>query len=95
MEHQTTNVNSILRDRAKHYGKYSVGVECRAQILDALNMKYKETHKEDMPEYLRIMFTDLALKLMRAASDPTHKDSWIDLEGYAKIIKGVMVDGKK
>ena len=38
------------------------------------------------------MFGDVVLKLMRIASDPNHKDSYIDLAGYAKIIKEYNVD---
>ena len=38
------------------------------------------------------MFGDVVLKLMRIASDPNHQDSYIDLAGYAKIIKEYTVD---
>jgi hypothetical protein len=41
------------------------------------------------------MFSDLALKMMRIASDPTHLDSYIDLEGYARIIKEAQINGSK
>jgi len=91
---KSNDTNKVLRNRAKIYGKYSNGVQTRAVILAALNTKYKETHKKDLPEDLRIMFGDIALKLMRCASDPSVADSWVDLAGYAKLVKEVMVDGK-
>ena len=92
MEHKTTNVDAILAERANSYGSYGAGVECRAKILDALNEKHVETQGTDLPEGLRIMFGDVVLKLMRIASDPNHQDSYIDLAGYAKIIKEYSVD---
>lgn len=92
MEHKTTNVDEILEERATSYGGYGAGVECRAKILAALNEKHIETQGTDLPEGLRIMFGDLVLKLMRIASDPNHQDSYIDLAGYAKIIKEYSVD---
>ena len=88
MEHITTNVDEILKQRGAVYGSYGNGVKCRAAILNALNDKHKECHcGENLPEEIRIMFSDIALKLMRIASDPSHTDSYIDLAGYAKIIK--------
>lgn len=92
MEHKTTNVDEILEERATSYGGYGAGVECRAKILAALNEKHIETQGTDLPEGLRIMFGDVVLKLMRIASDPNHQDSYIDLAGYAKIIKEYSVD---
>lgn len=92
MEHKTTNVDEILTKRATSYGSYGAGVECRARILNALNEKHIETQGTDLPEGLRIMFGDVVLKLMRIASDPNHQDSYIDLAGYAKIIKEYSVD---
>ena len=92
MEHKTTNVDEILEERATSYGGYGAGVECRAKILAALNEKHIETQGTDLPEGLRIMFGDVVLKLMRIASDTNHQDSYIDLAGYAKIIKEYTVD---
>ena len=92
MDHKTTNVDEILKERGATYGSYGAGVECRARILNALNEKHIETQGTDLPEGLRIMFGDVALKLMRIASDPTHQDSYIDLAGYSKIIKEYVVD---
>ena len=90
-----TNTNKVLEQRGAIYGKYSTGVKWRAEILYALNNIYKETHKgANMSEELRIIYGDLVLKLMRSASDPTHLDSWVDLDGYSKLIKEMIVDGE-
>lgn len=87
LAHSTTDASEVLKARGMIYGSYRQGVECRAKILEALNDKHLETQGKPLPEDLRIMFSDLALKLMRLASDPTHLDSYVDLEGYAKLIK--------
>lgn len=92
MEHTTTNIDEILKQRGAIYGSYGAGVRCRALILNALNDKHLECNGTDLPEELRIMFSDIALKLMRIASDPYHIDSYVDLAGYAKIIKEYKVE---
>ena len=96
MEHTTTNIDEILKQRGAVYGSYGAGVKCRAKIIEALNDKHKECHHgDDLPEELVVMFSDIALKLMRIASDPSHKDSYVDLAGYAKIIKEYKVPDTK
>lgn len=82
-------VDEILEQRANVYGSYKTGVKVRASIVDALMFKYNETHpKADVEEKARIniMFTDLAIKLMRFAAEPMYEDSLQDLQGYAKLI---------
>lgn len=87
VENPTSTVDSILADRGAVYGSYYGGVECRATMMEALNNKHIETKGCDLPESVRVVFSDILLKLMRAASDPMHEDSWIDLAGYSKIIQ--------
>jgi len=84
------SVDSVLAQRATIYGSYSGGIDCRASILEALNTKHNETMGYDLPEDIRIIFGDLVLKLMRAASDPSHLDSWLDLAGYSRLIHEMM-----
>jgi hypothetical protein len=85
-EDNRDSVKDILATRATVYGSYYDGVECRGQIMHALNEKHISTKNCDLPENVRVVFSDLVLKLMRAASDPMHADSWLDLAGYAKLI---------
>lgn len=94
MDHTTTNTDEVLKERGKTYGKYSDGVKCRAEILSSLNDIHLKKHGEELPFELIVLFSDMALKMMRIASDPKHKDSWIDLNGYAKLAKEMQVDGK-
>lgn len=90
-QHNSSDVDEVLENRGQIYGRYSDGVACRASILDALETTYGLTHNyEPLPSDLRVMYSDLVLKLMRSASDPSHLDSWVDLAGYAKLIKNTM-----
>jgi len=84
-----TNVNKVLTQRGKIYGRYDKGVVCRATIMGALKQLYKINNHKDMPEDMSIMFGDIVLKMMRAVTAPEHTDSWVDLAGYAKLIKDV------
>lgn len=81
----------VLTDRAKIYGSYEDGIKARADIMKSLDTLYAERHGNPMPSQLRVMYTDLTLKLMRSCQDPMHLDSWVDLEGYAKLIKDTMI----
>lgn len=84
-----TNVNKVLTSRGKIYGRYDYGVEFRATVMGALKQLYKKNNRQDMPEQMSVMFSDIVLKMMRAVSAPEHKDSWVDLAGYAKLLKDV------
>lgn len=80
------SVTEILSERASVYGSYAKGVEVRAAIVEVMTEKYLETHDDTKLPELRIMFSDLALKLMRFAAEPKYEDSLQDLQGYAKLI---------
>ena len=88
------DIDEVLKQRGEIYGSYNDGVFCRAAIMTALNNKHINTQGSDLPMGLRVMFSDIALKLMRIASDPEHMDSYVDLAGYAKLMKEAVVDGK-
>ena len=89
-----SSIDNVLKERGAVYGSYISGVECRAAILEALNEKHIEVNSKPMCETQRIVFGDIALKLMRAASTPTHQDSWLDLAGYSKLINEMIEENK-
>lgn len=80
-------VTEILKQRGAIYGTYSKGVDVRANIMQWLNIKHLDSQGMYMKMEDQIMFGDVILKIMRAASDPSYIDSWTDLEGYARLIK--------
>ena len=87
------SVDEILQERASVYGSYKTGVRVRASIVEAMMYKYKETHAgQDEIEVseMRVMFNDLAIKLMRFAAEPKYEDSLQDLQGYSKLINDTL-----
>jgi len=80
------SIEETLEERGAVYGSYVSGVVCRANMMEALNDKHIECNSKPLPEKVRVVFSDILLKLMRAASDPKHEDSWLDLAGYSKLI---------
>jgi len=89
----TNDVNSvtdILKERGKIYGSYVHGVHCRATIMEALNELHIDCNGKSLEPNVQVVFSDLVLKLMRAASSPSHSDSWLDLAGYAKLINDMV-----
>lgn len=89
MTNEGKTVEELLEERAAVYSSYAKGVRARGIIVNAMVTKYLETRSE-ISDDLRIMFGDLALKLMRFSADPLYEDSLQDLQGYAKLINNVM-----
>jgi len=79
-------VTSVLASRGSIYGSYAEGVKCRVSIMEALNNKHIECRGTDLPTSVQVVFSDISLKLMRAASSPKYLDSWVDLVGYSTLI---------
>lgn len=80
-------VNQLLEERGAIYGSYSNGVWCRGMMLTVLRNQHESVQGTVMSNEDQIMFGDILLKIMRAASNPSYLDSWADLEGYARLIK--------
>ena len=84
------SVANILEERASQHGDYKTIVDARASILTILAEVYIKRHESSPPTNLIIMWGDIILKLVRSAANPSHKDNWDDLEGYARIINEYM-----
>jgi len=81
------SVNKTLNSRGKVYGKYEDVVTARCEIMDILKKRHMEVQGKPMSSSDGVMFGDLVLKLVRAAGDPTYKDSFHDLAGYSTLIE--------
>jgi len=79
------NLEETLEERGSSYGAFDVNVEAIAAIMKDLN----HVHKCKTGEGLNLIdFTNLhyqVIKLARLAATPHHKDSWLDIQGYAKL----------
>lgn len=87
-------VNNVLADRGAVYGSYNKGVKFRADMMEQMEeMKLFATGvKYTEPE--RVLLNDIMMKIRRLGVSPLHKDSWIDIAGYATLIVD-FIDGNE
>ena len=81
------SVEATLNQRGSIYGSYSQVLKTRASISVNLEKHYEAVHGKPMPRDLSIGLGDVILKLVRAVGKPEYKDSWHDLQGYAKLME--------
>jgi hypothetical protein len=82
-------VDQILRERGSQYGTFG------EVALVAQNIKSAMRHSPNwqrLPADMREALEMIAAKSARIlCGDPTHLDSWRDIEGYAKLISERLV----
>ena len=86
------SVDAIIDARGSHYGKFVnlafISQRLKAVMADTPNWLILS---EDMVESLEMV----AHKMARILNgDPTHKDSWVDIAGYAQLVAD-RLDGKE
>lgn len=75
-------VNEVLNERQSTYGDFTDVATITESIMGLLSVR-KHTRSSDMNMALYM----IASKLARIANgDPTHKDSWVDIAGYAQLV---------
>ncbi len=85
-------VDSVLEERNEVYGDYSGGCQFRVTIMKVIRRRYKEVNNRDMSLIEEHILFDIVNKLSRLAVSPFHKDSWMDFQGYAKLIHNSIDD---
>ncbi len=76
-----------LETRRNDYGDYLFGVKARAKILGILNEVHAINNGGTKLTNTQIgMFYDVVNKLVRLATTPEHRDSWLDVIGYSNCI---------
>jgi len=85
-------VTETLEQRGKIYGRYEEGLAARAMIINILESHHINVSGEKMPGATRVAFSDLVMKLVRAAGNPSHTDSFHDLAGYSTLIEEMIND---
>lgn len=81
------NVEETLKQRGSVYGDYKQVCKTRAEIMAILKEHYRKTNSSIMPDTIAIAFSDMVLKLVRAAGAPGYADSYHDLCGYSKLLE--------
>jgi hypothetical protein len=77
-------VEGILAERAKTHGKF-VEVARIAQAFKEV-MRNSEGWQNLSPSMRESLEMQASKKARIIAGNPTHKDSWIDIEGYAHLV---------
>ena len=83
---ETNSVNDILAQRGSVYGSFEAQVECVAYIVNAM-VRCGENNNVDVKPQLIAEWHYLAIKLARIASNPSYTDSYLDLSGYAELMR--------
>ncbi|WP_432481717.1 DUF6378 domain-containing protein [Moraxella sp. ZY200743] len=86
-----SNINEILEQRRNNYGTFNHVASIAEQIAEACeyNKEYR-THSMNMAIYM------IASKLARIVSgNPSYKDSWVDIAGYAQLIVNELENNPK
>jgi hypothetical protein len=87
-------VADTLKQRGLVYGSYKEVCEVRAKILDLLSKHHVAVTGKPMDDRTLLGFSDVVLKLVRAAGKPEYEDSWHDLAGYATLMEDIAKSGK-
>lgn len=81
-----SEINSIQIERGNVYGKFEL--QCKAVGCIVKTLCNTAILNGNPPEDERIgAFAYMAIKLARYAVSPDHKDTLVDLESYANLIK--------
>jgi hypothetical protein len=78
-------VDKVLINRGSVYGDFSIGSNAFANIMGELAKVYEDKHgaPPSMNDFIHIWYQ--VMKLVRLAATPNHIDSWVDIQGYAKL----------
>ena len=85
MKSVDSEVKGVLEERGKVYGDYEKQSIFRAKIMLDIQERYKETHGIPMSFYDMVRIYDIVNKLSRLAVTPNHRDTWVDIAGYANL----------
>ena len=80
----STSLDGILAERGKTHGDYLV----QASVCQELKRIVREGPKwVNMEDHQRDSIEMILMKISRVVTgDPSHKDSWLDIAGYATLV---------
>lgn len=85
-----TGIPSILDERGARYGLWSDQAALSQQLKDvvATHLKYKGTALEPYQAEALEMILHKIARIVNG--DPNYADSWIDIEGYARLVSRLL-----
>ena len=87
MGNNVGNIEDTLKQRGSVYGDYSKVCSSRVEIMNIIKQHHFIVNQAQMSEEITMGFSDLVLKLVRAAGSPSYADSFHDLAGYATLME--------
>ncbi len=82
-----SDVSRTLEKRGEVYGDYKGGSKLRATIMELINIRYQEVNEHPMSPLDQTYIYDIVNTLSRLAVTPDHEDTWLDIAGYATLVK--------
>ena len=82
-----SSVDELLEQRCRVYGDFGLGTGTEALILQSLCNMHEATNKKTMSPQHQVWLAKIVMKLVRLGATPTHIDSWLDISGYATLVK--------
>jgi Domain of unknown function (DUF6378) len=87
-----TNINTVLMERGSRYNKYGP-YKRHAEITQKIKAVYDEYDNEEIDPAMREALDMIAHKIGRIFNgDPTYKDNWVDISGYATLVSNDLKD---
>jgi hypothetical protein len=85
-EPEVSGVDTVLDERESQYGSYMQSADTAIKIKSALHNAIARNDLHLYPDQL-MSLDMIAVKLSRIANgNPAHRDSWIDIAGYATLV---------
>lgn len=85
------SIDNILGERHSRYGEFEITADVAQRIKKAMRAPFPWA---DMPNDMKQSLEDIAGKIARIVNgDPTYIDSWLDIQGYAKLVSDRLVAG--
>lgn len=83
---QPSEVDSILDARETQYGSFMQSANIAVRLKGIMHNAIAQQDLHLMPDQL-LALDMIAVKISRILSgNPSHRDSWIDIAGYAKLV---------
>ena len=89
------DVKDTLAEREKMYGDYLKVATVAQSIKDALDWQLKLGRTPSFSTAQRESLDMIATKMARiACGDPDNIDHWLDIEGYARLVRNILEEQK-
>lgn len=85
-EPEVSGVDKVLDEREEQYGSYMQSADTAIKIKSAMHNAIARNDMHLYPDQL-MSLDMIAVKLSRIVNgNPAHRDSWIDIAGYATLV---------